>query len=113
MTELTRDSLLAVLRGHIGRARGVTARALCREVLGHEPNGGDERHLRDLVVELRLAGHHVCAHPRSGYFLASNAEELEETCAFLHARSMSGLRQESAMRRVSIPDLVGQQRIPT
>ncbi|HEY4145202.1 hypothetical protein [Pinirhizobacter sp.] len=111
--ELTRDTLLAALRRHIGRRHGITATALCREVLGGQPNGGAERHLRELVVELRKAGHHVCAHPRDGYFLADSAEELEETCAFLRSRSMSGLEQIAAMKRVSIPDLMGQLRMPS
>lgn len=111
--ELTRDTLLAALRQHIGRRHGVTATALCRQVLGQHPTSGDERALRTRVVELRMAGHHVCAHPRDGYFLADTADELEETCSFLKSRSMSGLQQISAMKRVSIPDLIGQQRLPS
>ena len=111
--ELTRDTLLVALSRHIGRRRGLTATALCREVLGGPPTGADERRLRELVVELRKAGHHVCAHPRDGSFLADTAEELAETCAFLHSRAMSSLEQESAMKRVSIPDLVGQMRMPS
>lgn len=111
--ELTLDTLLAALRQHIGRRHGVTATALCREVLGSTPTSADERRLRELVVELRRAGHHVCAHPRDGYFLADTAEELQETCAFLHSRAMASLEQESAMKRVSIPDLVGQGRLPS
>ncbi|WP_430391105.1 hypothetical protein [Dyella sp. 20L07] len=113
MRDMTRDTLLVALRGHIGRASGVTATVLCREVLRRTPTGADERQLRTLVVELRMQGHHVCAHPRDGYFLASNADELDETCDFLKQRSMSGLQQVSAMRRVSIPDLVGQGRLPS
>ncbi|MGN6229146.1 MAG: hypothetical protein ACTHNM_17105 [Dyella sp.] len=111
--ELTRDTLLTALSRHIGRRQGVTATALCREVIGGQPTSADERRLRELVVDLRLEGHHVCAHPRDGYFLAENAEELEETCSFLHARAMSSLHQESRMKRISIPDLVGQGRLPS
>lgn len=111
--ELTRDTLLVALRNHIGRRHGVTATALCREVLGSHPTSGDERILRALVVELRKTGHHVCAHPRDGYFLAATTEEMLETCDFLHSRAMSSLQQESAMKRVSIPDLVGQRRLPS
>lgn len=111
--ELNLDTLLAALRHHIGRRQGLTATALCREVLRANPTPADERRLRELVVELRKAGHHVCAHPRDGYFLAANAEELQETCEFLHSRAMSSLEQESAMKRVSIPDLVGQGRLPS
>lgn len=112
MAELTRDTLLAALRNHIGRNDGITATALCREVLCIEPTSADERRLRDLVVDLRLKGHHVCAHPTHGYFLAASAAELEATCAFLHARAMAGLAQVARMKGVSIPDLVGQGRLP-
>lgn len=110
---MTVAELLAALRNHIGRRRGVTASALCREVLGHEPTAGDERCMRHLVEELRRAGHHVCAHPRDGYFLADSPDELDETCAFLYARALASLSQVAAMKRVSVPDLRGQLRLPT
>lgn len=117
MVELTRDSLLQLLRAHIGKARGISARALVEQLVPVDTTPGQrtgaERQLRDLVVELRLEGHHVCAHPSTGYFLAETPEELEETCAFLSSRSMSSLQQVSAMKRVSIPDLVGQLKLPT
>jgi len=113
LVELNRDTLLGALRRHIGRRNGVTATALCREILGANPTSGHERHLRELVVELRKAGQHICAHPRDGYFIAETAEELQETCDFLRSRSMAGLEQVAAMQRVSIPDLVGQMRLPS
>lgn len=110
---IARDGLLAALRNHIGRARGVTVTALAREVLGTEPTRGDERVVRRLVVELRLEGHHVCAHPTSGYYLAASPDELADTIAFLRDRAMSSLEQIAAMKRVSVPDLWGQLRLPT
>jgi len=110
---ITRDDLLAALRNHIGRHRGVTVSALAREVLGVEPTRGDERIVRRLVVELRLEGHHVCAHPASGYYLAESPDELDDTIAFLRDRAMSSLQQIAAMKRVSVPDLWGQLRIRT
>lgn len=110
---ITRDALLVALRGHIGRMRGVTVTALAREVLGIEPTRGDERVVRRLVVELRLEGHHVCAHPGSGYYLAESHDELEGTIAFLRDRALSSLQQIAAMKRVSVPDLWGQLRLPT
>lgn len=110
---ITRDMLLVALREHIGRARGVTVTALAREVLGVEPTRGDERLVRKLVVELRLEGHHVCAHPASGYYLAETADELDDTLAFLRDRALSSLQQIAAMKRVSVPDLWGQLRLPT
>lgn len=107
------DALLTALRRHIGRARGITVTALAREVLGHEPTRGDERLVRHLVLQLRREGHHVCAHPSSGYYLAADADELDETIAFLRERAMSSLEQIAAMKRISLPDLWGQLKLPT
>lgn len=110
---ITRDALLVALRNHIGRARGVTVTALAREALGIEPTRGDERTLRRMVVDLRREGHHVCAHPASGYYLAESPEELEDTIQFLRDRAMSSLAQIAAMKRISVPDLWGQLHLPT
>lgn len=110
---ITRDALLIALRNHIGRRRGVTVTALAREVLGEEPTRGDERTVRRLVVELRRDGHHVCAHPADGYYLAESPEELDQTIAFLRERAVSSLEQIAAMKRVSLPDLWGQLKLPT
>ena len=110
---ITRDALLVALRAHIGRSRGVTVTALAREMLGIEPTRGDERVVRRLVVELRLEGHHVCAHPANGYYLAESPDELDDTIAFLRDRAISSLQQIAAMKRVSVPDLWGQLHLPT
>ena len=76
-------------------------------------NAAAERSLRDAVVRLRLDGHHICAHPRDGYYLAETDRELDATCIFLYERAMTSLSQISAMKRVSLPDLRGQLRLPT
>lgn len=110
---ITRDTLLAALRNHIGRRQGVTVTALARECLGYEPTRGDERRVRELVVELRLEGHHVCATTEDGYFLALTPDELADTIAFLRKRAMRSLEQIAAMKHVSIPDLFGQLHLPT
>jgi len=110
---LTRDTLLIALRNHIGRARGVTVTALARQLLGAEPTRGEERLVRKLVVELRSEGHHVCAHPDDGYYLAATSDELDQTISFLRKRAMSSLEQIAAMKRISLPDLFGQLKLPT
>jgi hypothetical protein len=110
---INRDTLLVALRNHIGRANGVTVTALAREVLGAEPTRGDERIVRNVVVELRMEGHHVCAQTDAGYFLAANADELDDSIKFLRKRAMSSLEQIAAMKHVSLPDLFGQLHLPT
>lgn len=104
-------TVLAVLRERIGQAHGLTARDLVLQLTGRV-SAADERHLRDVIVALRCAGHPVCGHPSTGYHLAGSAAELDRTCEFLYGRSMTSLRQISAMKRVSLPDLRGQLNLP-
>lgn len=72
-----------------------------------------ERLLRAHVNTLRNEGHHICAHPARGYFIAETAEELTNTCEYLYDRAMTSLQQIAAMRRVSLPDLRGQLKLPS
>ena len=109
---LTLNSVLDALSRHIGEKQGVRADRLVAEILG-ETNKHRERQLRDTVSDLRLAGYHICAHPRTGYFMAATAEELDRTCAFLYDRAMASLMQIAAMKKVSLPDLRGQLRLHT
>ncbi len=115
---LTRDTLVIALSRHIGAGAGVTISQLVDEVLW--PVGVPaaeratiERQARELIVQLRLDGHHVCAHPSRGYFLAESPDELDQTCEFLYSRAMTSLKQVAAMKRVSLPDLRGQLHLPT
>lgn len=117
MDTATQHLLLMALRHHIGRVRGVTARDLVVEVNALHPDAVrprlTERDLRKAVVSLRMQGHHVCAHPSCGYFLAETIEELQEATAFLKERAISSLQQVAAMEKVSLPDLFGQLHLPT
>lgn len=108
----TADQLLAVLSGHIGAENGISVERLAWRLFGPGATARDQRRIRHLVVELRRDGHHVCADPAHGYYIAENDDELDSTCKFLLARAMTSLTQISAMKRVSMPDLAGQFRIP-
>lgn len=114
----TRERMLEVLSRHIGATNGVSIAALVTQMA--VPRGIDlrerpsiERNARELVVQLRLAGHHVCAHPSTGYYMAATPEELDASCTFLYDRAMTSLQQVAAMKRVSLPDLRGQLHLPT
>lgn len=117
MDRITLHLLLVALRQHIGRADGITARALVIEVNALAANAKhpllSERDLRKAVAALRMEGHHVCAHPASGYYLAENVAELQEATKFLKDRAISSLQQVAAMEKVSLPDLFGQLHLPT
>lgn len=114
----TPDRLLEVLSRHVGKPSGVTIGQLVDELTGLQAltateRGSYERELRELVVKLRLEGHHICAHPSSGYHMAATPDELESACLFLYERAMTSLAQVAAMKRVSLPDLRGQLHLPT
>lgn len=109
--DLTPDAVLAVLQRNVGEAHGLSAEQLAYEVTGRR-NAADQRALRKVIEALRIAGHCICAHPAHGYYLAANDDELDRACNFLIERAMTSLRQVSAMKRVSLPDLRGQLGLP-
>lgn len=115
MLPITAEQVLAELQHHIGRENGIHVRELARRITGQADNLElYERQIRKVVEQLRSKhGHHICAKPAAGYFMAATAEELTETCLFLHERAMSSLRQICAMKNVSLPDLRGQLHLPT
>lgn len=110
--DLTRDRVLSALCRHVGAQYGVSAGRLVVEICGHTSTAA-ERRLRELITQLRLEGYHICAHPRTGYFIAETAAELDATCQFLYERAMASLSQIAQMKRVSLPDLRGQLKLPT
>lgn len=112
--QITPDTVLAALRSHIGRDHGIHARDLARRLCGtHGAAAADERLLRAVITDLRLAGHHVCGTPETGYYLAANPEELLDTCEFLFGRAMASLEQIARMKAIALPDLRGQLHLPT
>jgi hypothetical protein len=105
--------VLAELQHHRGRAQGLHISALVQRITGQSHRAEHlERVVRKAVTELRLQGQPICAHPSSGYFLAETAEELEQTCNFLHARAMSSLKAESQLRNISVTDLINRFTLP-
>lgn len=114
------DRVLEVLSRHIGKASGISAAFLADECYGAvehvltspNPRSVSRRALRQAIMELRLKGCHICGTPETGYHMAEDANELNQTTAFLLARAMTSLRQISAMKNVALPDLYGQLNIP-
>lgn len=111
--EITPSRVLQVLSAHIGSDHGMTAQRLADRCLMKSAGPGDLRRLRTVIQALRNDGTHVCGHPSEGYYIAANAQELDDTCQFLYDRAMSSLKQIAAMKNVSLPDLRGQLRLPT
>jgi len=111
---ITRDRVLAALSRHVGKVNGRTIEKLTAEITGEPASTErDERRVRKIVSELREQGIAVCAHPATGYFIAENAGELEDCCLFLRERALHSLRLESRLRKITLPELLGQLRIET
>ena len=72
-----------------------------------------ERQLRALISEAREQGVAICATPETGYYIATEPDEIERCCAFLRSRAMHSLRLEAQLRRIPLPDLIGQLHLPT
>lgn len=101
------SALLALLSRHIGKGNGIGVRELAN-VMDIE-----ERQARKLISLLRQEGHAICGTPQDGYYIAATAQELEETCEFLRHRAMHSLNMESKLRKIPLPDLIGQLHLPT
>lgn len=101
------SDLLTLLSSHIGAANGLTAAQISSAL--QIPM----RHVRRMVTALREEGTAVCGTPSTGYYIAATAEELEATCQYIHSRAMHSLHIESRMRKIPLPDLVGQMKLGT
>ncbi len=113
----TKEAVLQVLQEHQGEDQGVTIAGLVERFYGlryYENRGraGAQRDLRLAIEALRCEGHRICATPETGYFMATTDAELDGTCGFLYTRAMTSLKQVAAMKRVALPDLRGQLRLP-
>lgn len=103
----SKHDLFSILAHRVGQHNGASVSTLAKQL------GTTERQVRSLVSELRLDGIAVCGTPKSGYYIAANADELKETCEFLRHRAMHSLQLESRLRNIPMPDLLGQLHVPT
>lgn len=97
--------LLNALARHQGRENGIGARELAAEL------DVPARLLRKAVSALREEGIAVCGQPSTGYYMAVTPQELQASCAFLEHRALHSLRLLSRMKKVSLPELLGQLRL--
>jgi len=107
MTAQDRARVLAALTLRPGKVNGIAGVDLA-QILELK-----EREIRHAISDLRMEGIAVCGHPKTGYFIAANPAELEETCAFLRDRALHSLTLESKLRHVPLPELLGQLRLKT
>ncbi len=108
-TSLKLDAIAIIVLHHLqsrkGKRQGISAAALSAAT------GLAERTQRSAISLLREAGHAVVGTPETGYYMATNADELNECCAFLRSRAMHSLTIEARLKRLSLPELLGQMRL--
>ncbi len=107
-----REELAAVLVQHLstrhaGRKHGIRAEDLAGLL------GVAERMLRELITRAREDGVAIVGTPETGYYVAQTGEELEECCKFLRARALHSLTIEARLRKVALPELLGQLKVGT
>lgn len=107
MSETNKALTLHILSRHIGRGNGISMRELEKQA------GINERQVRKLISALRRDGNAIAAHPKTGYFIAETPEEMDMACSFLRSRSMHSLVDEACMRKIALPDLIGQLHLKT
>lgn len=104
--DINKAQVLAELQLHNGREQGIHIRDLVARITGSLLGGdAEERKVRKLIEELRRDKNPICAHPDTGYYMAANKRELDETCAFLLARADTTVAQVAAMKNREAPDL--------
>jgi len=101
---LDKHDVLRVLELCKGKAKGIDM----DELLFRTGYAISARRARLHIEALRRDGHPICGVPLAGYYMARTAKELNEGCQFLRSRAMTSLVLEAAMRRVSLPELMGQ-----
>lgn len=102
-----KTAVLDALQGHIGADKGIAVKDLALAArIG-------ERDVRHQVSALREEGIAICGHPKTGYFIAANAEELATTVEYLKSRAMHSLHIASRMTKTPMADLLGQLKLKT
>ena len=104
----TKHDVLAQLARHIGRGNGIRGEDLARQ-LGI-PSRELRKHISTLINDDRIG---ICGHPATGYFIASNPQELQDTAKFHRSRALHELKKESSLTGLPLADLIGQLHLNT
>lgn len=101
------SDFISTMQSHIGKENAIGGEDLAL-LLGISP-----RELRKMTGDAIDDGIALCSHPSNGYWIALNAIELEETCQFHRGRALHELAKEAKLRKLTLPDLLGQLHLRT
>jgi hypothetical protein len=117
MAKEAKTRLLDKLTGHVGRENAIGMGELFEAVFGRavgsrvQENLNATRDLRELITELRRLGIPILSSSSpggSGYYLAESGPEMEGYLRRLRRRALGILGQEARLRRLALPELLGQ-----
>lgn len=114
--QIFKTRILMEIATHVGRAKAIGMGELYERVFkesyAHRIN--DTRILRRMITELRQEGIAICSAANrngGGYWLASAGSEVNTYCKKLHTRALSILKMEANIRKISLPELMGQMEL--
>jgi len=106
--KLVRDYLEGRCRG---RANALHGREVIEGIVGYT-SVSLERDLSEIVKRLRDRGFPVCSDSSNGYWWGVDPSDVAGTISFLWRRAMHSLRQVTKLRKIAMPDVSGQIRLP-
>lgn len=110
--EAARQRLYALMIRHIGPEQKVGMGELYQEVFGrpwaHRIN--DTRALRKLITDMRRDGMPVLS-DGGGYWLGASSSEINAYCERAKKRALAMLARISRMKKVSLPEYLGQMQL--
>ncbi len=114
--QMARSRLLMLMPRHIGRSKSIGMGELYERVFGesYDHRINDTKRLRKIVTELRNEGVPICSTSDrfgGGYYLASAGSELADFCEKLREQALRKLAMEAKIRKISLPELIGQLRL--
>lgn len=102
-------TIMHILKSHRGKDNAISRGALVDAVNGETPLFPvHERGIREAIKHLVTQHGERIGSCVGGYFLIETFEELEKVCRYYHSYGLSSLFVEARLRRVSLPDLLGQ-----
>jgi hypothetical protein len=105
--------LMVAMSRHIGRTRAIGMGELFEEIYGESWNHriNDTRKLRKLIAETKEEGVPILsspAHVGGGYYLSGSDSEMDAFYAMRRKMALKILALEAKMRKLAMPELLGQ-----
>lgn len=100
-------NFINVMQSHIGKVNAISGEDLACAL------GVSSREMRKMTDAVIADGIALCSHPANGYWIAANPVELEQTCQFHRSRALHELAKEAKLRKLTLPDLLGQLHLKT